>query len=288
MAAIQACLDDSRPLRSGRSWRKIRFFRNIGGSSKILPEQAGQAARLTVLAPKPPAILRTLALMRSAESHATSPPARPVVVRGYEPLDRAALRHIACDTADRGGSIERTFPDRELIADLLTRYYTDYDSTAVWVAEHEGRVIGYLTGCLDSRRYWRTMRWRIVPQAIVRAMGRGILWSGQVWRFLLRGMLSWSRTICRGRIPLRDYPAHVHVNLLSGFRGQHVGQRLLERFCEQARATHISGIHVVVRRDNAGARRLFEKAGFMPFTGLDLAHPAEPDGPSTMIYAKRL
>ena len=81
------------------------------------------------------------------------PDATPsLLIRVYRPDDRDAVRTVACDTADRGEPVEGFFRDREVFADLLTRYYTDWEPQSLWVAEAEGRVIGYLTGCLDTRR----------------------------------------------------------------------------------------------------------------------------------------
>ena len=226
--------------------------------------------------------------MRSAEPDASHHLTSQVIVRVYEPRDQAALRQIACETADRGEPIGRVFPDHELIADLLTRYYTDYDPTAVWVAEEGGRLIGYLTGCLDSHRYWRTMRWRVIPRALIRAIGHGTAWSGRTWGFVQRGLLNWWRAACRRHISLAEYPAHLHVNLRAGFRGQRVGERLLQRFCDQACAARVRGIHVVVRKDNAMAQRLFERAGFTPLICNVSSHHEVSADQDTMIYAKRL
>jgi hypothetical protein len=50
-----------------------------------------------------------------------------VVIRPSEQRDREAVREICCDTADGGERVESFFPDREVFADLLTLYYTDYE-----------------------------------------------------------------------------------------------------------------------------------------------------------------
>lgn len=92
-----------------------------------------------------------------------------VVIRPYRASDRAAIRQICNETADRGEPIEGLFGDRELVADLVTKYYTDAESQTSWMAEMEGQVVGYLTGALDTRVYHRALRWRIVPAALPRA-----------------------------------------------------------------------------------------------------------------------
>ena len=185
------------------------------------------------------------------------------VIRLYEPRDREAVRRIGCDTADRGEPVERFFADRELVADLLTDYYTDYEPQAAWVAEYEGEVVGYLTGCLDTRAYWRFMTWRVVPRALWKAVGRGRLWSPKTWRLLSAGIKTFQQGGFRREIPVDRFPAHLHVNVQAGLRGQGMGRRLVEQFIAQARAAGVPGIHASVRGDNVPACNLFEALGFV-------------------------
>lgn len=180
----------------------------------------------------------------------------------YESGDRAAVREICCDTADKGRPVERFFHDRELFADLLTRYYTDYESRSLWVAKANGRVVGYLTGCLDTARYQRIFRWRILPGVILRALARGILLRRETWRLIQAAVMTWRRGGFRRKVRMHSYPAHLHINIRTEFRGHHVGQWLIEQFLEQVRARGLRGIHLVTRGDNQTACRFFERMGF--------------------------
>ena len=208
-----------------------------------------------------------------------------VIVRSYEPRDRPAVRQIACDTADRGEPVS-FFSDREVFADILTRYYTDFEPRSLWVVEYGGQAVGYLSGCLDDRRYRRVMAWRVVPAALVWAIVRGALARRETWRLLGALVRTWRSGEFRQPAALAQYPAHLHINIQPGFRGQHIGPRLVERFVEQARAAGAGGIHAGVHEDNLPARRFFERLGFAP-----LGHYAVvlPDGvtyriSSTIVY----
>ena len=185
-----------------------------------------------------------------------------IVVRPYEPRDRAAVRALACDTADRGEPVERFFRDRAAAADLLTSYYTDCEPQSAWVAESNGQMIGYLTGCLDSRRSRWVMTWRIVPQAVLRAFMRGTFCAPQTWRVLIAGLTTWWRGGFRRDVSPARYPAHLHLNVRQGFRGRRVGHRLIEQFMVQARARGVRGLHALIRSDNPSACRFFDGLGF--------------------------
>ena len=213
-----------------------------------------------------------------------------VIVRPYEPRDRSAVRKICCDTAARGEAVEHFFQDREAAADLLASYYTDYEPQAVWIAEHEGRVIGYLTGCLDTHRYWRMVLWRVGPGAVLRTIDRGALLSRQTWRFLKAMMKTWFLSGARRPISLDNYPSHLHVNVQEGFRGQHVGRRLVERFCEQVQAAGLKGVYAPAGEDNLQARGLFEGMGFTVVNRRRMVLPEEGADQISyaVIYGKRL
>ncbi len=91
-------------------------------------------------------------------------------IRSYEPRDREAVRTICCDTADGGGPVENFFPDREVFGDALTAYYTDYEPESSWVGETGCEVVGDVTGCLNTRKFIRTMSFHILPRIALKAI----------------------------------------------------------------------------------------------------------------------
>lgn len=176
------------------------------------------------------------------------------------------------------------------MADLLTRYYTDCAPQHSWVAEQDGQVSGYVLGCQDSRRYRRVMARRIIPQAIVAAIGRGLLCSPDAWRFAVAGVATVWRGGVACRIPLAAYPAHLHINLRQGCRGRGLGRQLVEAFTTALTQAGVSGVHALVRGDNPPACAFFERQGFhllgtrtivMPEAGAWRAH-------DTRVYGRRL
>ena len=189
-------------------------------------------------------------------------------VRPYASADRVAVRRICCDTADAGRRVEAFFDDRELIADLLMNYYTDFEPGSAWVAEQAGgpaiagEVVGYLTGCRDTGRFRRIMFWRIAPQALFKAFLRGTWWAASTRRLIRYNLPIWWRSLGHRAMPLAGYPAHLHINLRPGMKGQGMGRQLVNKFLAQLRSTGISGVHLSAREDNVAAPAFFEKMGF--------------------------
>ena len=96
----------------------------------------------------------------------------------------------------------------------------------------------------------------------MRAILRGLLWRRETFRLFKAAVKSLLRGGVRSDMPLADYPAHLHINLRDGFRGQHLGMRLIERFIDQARSAKVTGIHASVLEDNVNASKFFTQAGF--------------------------
>jgi ribosomal protein S18 acetylase RimI-like enzyme len=184
------------------------------------------------------------------------------IIRTYQSADRPAVREIACDTADAGEPVERLFHGRETVADVLTRYYTDCEPESLRVAECNGRVVGYLTGCLDTRKQQHVTRRQILPRAVVGAIAHGVLLHADAWHLLA----AFAGTAVLGGFPhpvdLDRYSAHFHINIRADFRHGGLGSQLVEAFRQQADSAGAAGIHVVTRGNNAGGRRFFEKMGF--------------------------
>lgn len=185
----------------------------------------------------------------------------PLTIRPYRESDRESVRRICCNTADKGDPVERFFRDREVFADLVIRYYTDEEPGSTWVAESGGQVAGYLTGCLDTRRYWRAVRLRIIPAALARALARGTFLHRETGRLFLKGVRAFLRGDLRRRVDLARYPAHLHINILRHPRGP-PGQPGRQHQC--APILRADGFHEAQRRGARGRRglmHLWQRAG---------------------------
>src|SRR5438105_3518657 len=73
-------------------------------------------------------------------------------IRKYRASDRTAVRRLCCETGFLGNPIDPVFEDRELFADFLTAYYTDWEPESALVLEIAGEIKGYLLGTRHSLR----------------------------------------------------------------------------------------------------------------------------------------
>src|SRR3546814_4018351 len=92
----------------------------------------------------------------------------------------------------------------------------------------------------------------------------------------------WSSDVCSSdlhhplRMPdivLRDYPSHLHINLLPRLQGRGVGRRLIERWLRLAAAAGSIGVHLGVNAANQRASGFYRALGF---AGISATVPAAP------------
>jgi hypothetical protein len=185
-----------------------------------------------------------------------------VVIRPYGPDDRQAIRDICCRTAFRNLGARALLDDAELFADYWTGYYTDFEPESALVAERSGRVIGYLTGCLDTKRQIRVMATRVVPPVLVKLAtraARGRYRDQPRAHALLRWLLlrAWREA---PHVDLDRFPAHYHINLVRDGYRRGLYTRLALTFVDRLEAHGVARMHGQVTDAATGGvwRRLFD------------------------------
>jgi ribosomal protein S18 acetylase RimI-like enzyme len=180
-------------------------------------------------------------------------------VRSYVPADRSEVRRIAYETSFLEHP-EAFLADREIVADALTKYFTDYEPESCFVAVKEGRVIGYITGARDVRRMMASFNLKILPALLFKSVQRGTLFGVQGGKLLLNA--------CGGLIRgeffypdyCKDYPALLHINLDKGFRNLGLGRKLLEHYERYLKQHRVKGLYLGTMSDTA--KGFFMKNGY--------------------------
>ncbi len=185
-------------------------------------------------------------------------------VRPYSGNDRETVRHICCETGFMGDPIEPLFTDRDAFADFFTRYYTDIEKESCLVAEDQGRVVGYLTGCVRHRFYPFAQALLVggitIPKVILRAAAGK--YEKQNYRFL-----KWVLTRSASETPA--YPkrsAHFHVNFLPEWRNGKVTRRIIFRFIKSLPGRGVKRVYGQIQTyGDARPAKVFERYGFRLF-----------------------
>lgn len=187
------------------------------------------------------------------------------LVRNYEAKDREAVRWICCETGFMGEPVEIYFQGREIFADIWTLYWTDYEPESAFVAEVEGRVVGYLLGCLNTARQEKIFSEEIRPALWRKALKEGIFFHKKNWQYLYRVFRSARRGEFKEPRQMlnTEYPAHLHTNIAPPeYRGKGIGKALMLAYFMYLRRHQSPGVHLVTTSRNSQALRLYYGFGF--------------------------
>jgi ribosomal protein S18 acetylase RimI-like enzyme len=183
------------------------------------------------------------------------------IVRPYQSADREAFFHIGADTAFFGAPVEAYMEDRNVFLDAFYAYYTDLEPEHAWVACADGQVVGFLAGCVDSRLRERNYRRVILPR-LIRAILRGRYHFGRKSLAYIAGIAGGALRGEFSHVDWETYPAHLHINVDSAWRGHKLGQRLMEAYLGQIRELGIAGVYLDTTSLNEVACQMYVKFGF--------------------------
>jgi len=184
-------------------------------------------------------------------------------IRPYQAEDRLALRKLCCDVADRGAPIESFFPDRDVAGDMLTKYYTDYEPQSTFVAESDGRLVGYINGCMDNRRYGLVMFWLLIPSLLIKAFKNGLFFKTEIQQLLQGALKNWRRIFIWRKSSFHSHQGHLHIGISGDFRGQQLGRNLINALVGHALGCGIVELAASVHDANKAASVFFETQGFV-------------------------
>jgi ribosomal protein S18 acetylase RimI-like enzyme len=183
---------------------------------------------------------------------------RNFTIRKYRATDRANVRRLCCDTGFLGNPIDPVFEDRELFADFLTAYYTDWEPESAFVLEVDGDVRGYLLG---SRKPLRQQCYNIYQNAVLFAKGicRYASYNAASRRFVHWILVQGWREVPAA--PRRT--AHFHINLLPDARNIPTTRALMDAYLNYLHEHGEKRVYgQMVTFESRRGSKMFERYGF--------------------------
>lgn len=184
---------------------------------------------------------------------------RQFEIRSFRPeTDRERVRELCCQTGFLGNPIDPVFEDRELFADYLTGYYTDWEPESAFVLLVNGELRGYLLG---SRRPWRQQLYNVYSNVVLFCRGA---WRYRNYSAATRKFIRWVLTQAWREVPAAPArTAHFHINLLSDARQVATTRALMDKYLAYLHAHGEKAVYgqMVVFEDRRG-EKMFERYGF--------------------------
>jgi hypothetical protein len=179
-------------------------------------------------------------------------------IRKFQAADRARVRELCCETGFLGNPIDPVFEDRELFADYLSAYYTDWEPESAFVLLVNGGIRGYLLG---SRHPFRQQLYNLYNN--VALFLRGIVRYPR-YNAASKKFVHWILRQAWREVPASPRrTAHFHVNLLADARSVAQTRALMDsylKYLSENGEKRVFG-QMVVFEDRRGTR-MFERYGF--------------------------
>ena len=148
----------------------------------------------------------------------------------------------------------------EIIADLLTSYFLEYEPEFCFVAEEEGMVIGYLLGSVNIIKMHRIIKSKNILRLTRKVLQDGLILRPSNLKLIKSSVSSYMKGEFKVPAFAKDYPATLHVNIAAEYRGKMMGTMLVTHFLELLKRKGISGIHFGVLSERA--KKFFLKLDF--------------------------
>jgi hypothetical protein len=179
-------------------------------------------------------------------------------IRSYRATDRDAVRRLCCQTGFLGTPIDPVYEDRQLFADFLTTYYTDWEPESSFVVEIDGEIRGYLLG---SRRPFRNQLysfWQNVS-LFLKGLTRYFRYHEASRRFIRWTLVHGWREVPAAprRVP------HFHLNLLPDARKMSTTRALMSAYLSYLYRCGEKRVYgQIVTFESRRGEKMFERYGF--------------------------
>jgi ribosomal protein S18 acetylase RimI-like enzyme len=179
-----------------------------------------------------------------------------MIIRECRIEDIKDLSNVALRTAMAGKDGQDFFYNKDLISQYYCEPYIRYDSQYCFTVEENNICCGYTVGTSNSYEFYK--------------------WFNETWLVKLRDQYLNCKSISSEEdrilqlikedveIPdyLKQYPAHLHINLLDTMQGKSIGKKLILTLLQKFAEDNIKGVHLGVQIDNLRAIGFYKHLGF--------------------------
>lgn len=198
-----------------------------------------------------------------------------VTLRPYERHDRDALYEVCLRTGADGGDATAEYLVPTLLGEVYLGPYLEFAPDLAWSAVLDGRPLGYVLGVADTTAFeaqcdaewWPTLRERYPLDSFAAGTHDTKVVE------LIHHPATADATI------VREYPAHLHIDLTLELQGRGLGPRMIVVLLEAMKERGVRGVHLGVSPTNIRAIGFYQHLGF---------HILDSDDPHTAYMGIRL
>jgi ribosomal protein S18 acetylase RimI-like enzyme len=134
-----------------------------------------------------------------------------------------------------------------------------------------GKAVGYIIGTHDTAEFVRQVREVFVPYLLVEGLhppdpGEEVGWNENLPN-ALRFIMHSPENLLHLEEPelLRDFPAHLHIDILPGHQRLGFGRKLIDMFTTALKDQGVKGVHLIMSEANVEAAKFYLHTGWKRF-----------------------
>ena len=178
-------------------------------------------------------------------------------IRSYKSADTSAVYEICLKTGNSGQDATHLFSDPLVLGHIYVGPYMEFEPQSVFILEDDQGPCGYIMGVLDSQTYYQWMHSEWLPK--IRVDYKKPTGDPDTWNETEKITNLLFHPVSQRLLP--DYPAHLHIDLLSRAQGKGQGKLLMDRFIDYLKYNKIPGLHLELSSNNDRAFNFYRKYG---------------------------
>ena len=178
-------------------------------------------------------------------------------IRSYKSADPSAVYEICLKTGNSGQDATHLFSDPLVLGHIYVGPYMEFEPQSVFILEDDQGPCGYIMGVLDSQTYYQWMHSEWLPK--IRVNYKKPTGNPDTWDETEKITDLLFHPVSQRLLP--DYPAHLHIDLLSRAQGKGQGKLLMDRFIDYLKYNKIPGLHLELSSNNDRAFNFYHKYG---------------------------
>jgi ribosomal protein S18 acetylase RimI-like enzyme len=181
-------------------------------------------------------------------------------IRPYRDSDRDAVYDVCVETADGGQGARGRYSTDDLVSDIYVGPYVFLEPEHAYVLDNGERAVGYVVGTASTPGFVAAYRDRWLPRLRARYQPLSVPPVTEE-EYRLDAMFHPERML---RPELAPHPAHLHINVLAGYRGAGHGRELISTFLASMAAAGVASCYLGVSQRNVNARHFYTRLGWRP------------------------
>ncbi|NCA92640.1 GNAT family N-acetyltransferase [bacterium] len=171
-------------------------------------------------------------------------------IRKYQVTDKQNLQKICIITANP----QKNEQGEKLLTLLYNDYYTEQEPDSCFVlTDDNDNAVGYIICAKNFDEYKKVFSKVYLPQVKKLSLVQYLI---KKLSFIIEKKLS------------KNYPAHLHIDILPDFTGKGSGSMLINALCAYLSEQKIKGVMLCVGSHNVRAISFYKKHGFVKIINL--------------------